>query len=122
MTKRILTLALCLILALCALTAAALADGEPVELTICTMRRTTDITSSYSEKHWVQALEKACNVKIKWIELLEGQTDEQLTALLAGDLPDIFWAGKIMTDSIISQNTSLWRPLTEDEIRSLYRD
>lgn len=118
MTKRILTLALCLILALCALTAAALADGEPVELTICTMRRTTDITSSYSEKHWVQALEKACNVKIKWIELLEGQTDEQLTALLAGDLPDIFWAGKIMKDSIISQNTSLWRPLTEEEIRT----
>ena len=30
MTKRILTLALCLILALCALTAAALADEEPV--------------------------------------------------------------------------------------------
>ena len=118
MTKRILTLALCLILALCALTAAALADKEPVELTICTVRRTTDITSSYSEKHWVQALEKACNVKIKWIELLEGQTDEQLTALLAGDLPDIFWAGKIMTDSIISQNTSLWRPLTEEEIRT----
>ena len=118
MTKRILTLALCLILALCALTAAALADGEPVELTICTMRRTTDITSSYSEKHWVQALEKACNVKIKWIELLEGQTDEQLTALLAGDLPDVFWAGKIMKDSIISQNTSLWRPLTEEEIRT----
>ena len=118
MTKRILTLALCLILALCALTAEALADGEPVELTICTMRRTTDITSSYSEKHWVQALEKACNVKIKWIELLEGQTDEQLTALLAGDLPDIFWAGKIMKDSIISQNTSLWRPLTEEEIRT----
>ena len=118
MTKRILTLALCLILALCALTAEALADGEPVELTICTMRRTTDITSSYSEKHWVQALEKACNVKIKWIELLEGQTDEQLTALLAGDLPDVFWAGKIMKDSIISQNTSLWRPLTEEEIRT----
>ena len=118
MTKRILTLALCLILALCALTAAARADEEPVELTICTVRRTTDITSSYSEKHWVQALEKACNVKIKWIELLEGQTDEQLTALLAGDLPDIFWAGKIMTDSIISQNTSLWRPLTEEEIRT----
>ena len=118
MTKRILTLALCLILALCALTAAALADEEPVEPTICTVRRTTDITSSYSEKHWVQALEKACNVKIKWIELLEGQTDEQLTALLAGDLPDIFWAGKIMTDSIISQNTSLWRPLTEEEIRT----
>ena len=118
MTKRILTLALCLILALCALTAAALADEEPVELTICTMRRTTDITSSYSEKHWVQALEKACNVKIKWIELLEGQTDEQLTALLAGDLPDVFWAGKIMKDSIISQNTSLWRPLTEEEIRT----
>lgn len=118
MTKRILTLALCLILALCALTAAALADGEPVELTICTMRRTTDITSSYSEKHWVQALEKACNVKIKWIELLEGQTDEQLTALLAGDLPDVFWAGKIMKDSIISQNTSRWRPLTEEEIRT----
>lgn len=118
MNKRILTLALCLILALSALTVSALADEEPVELTICTVRRTTDITSSYSEKHWVQALEKACNVKIKWIELLEGQTDEQLTALLAGDLPDIFWAGKIMKDSIISQNTSLWRPLTEEEIRT----
>lgn len=93
-------------------------DETPVELTICTVRRTTDITTSYSEKHWVQELEEACNVKIKWIELLEGQTEEPLTALLAGDLPDIFWAGGIMTDAIISQNTSLWHPLTEEDIRT----
>ena len=98
--------------------AAPVASGDPVELTICTVRRTTDITTSYSEKHWVQDLEKACNVKINWVELLEGQTEEPLTAMLAGDLPDVFWAGKIMNDSIISQNTSLWRTLTEEEIRT----
>ncbi|MCI8442977.1 MAG: hypothetical protein HFG27_10655 [Provencibacterium sp.] len=100
-------------------TASSQPAGEaPVELTICTVRRTTDITTSYSEKHWVQELEEACNVKINWVELLEGQTDEPLTAMLAGDLPDVFWAGGIISDSIISQNTSLWRPLTEEEIRT----
>lgn len=116
--KRILALVLAVLL-LIPLGSVSLAEGEaPVELTICTVRRTTDITTSYSEKHWVQELEKACNVKIKWIELLEGQTDEPLTALLAGDLPDIFWAGSIMNDSIIGQNTSLWHVITEEELQT----
>ena len=118
MTKRFLALALCLMMALTMLALPAAAEDAPVELTICTMRRTTDITSSFSEKHWVQELEKACHVKIKWIELLEGQTSEPLTALLAGELPDVFWGGKFMNDSIISQNTSLWYALTEEEIRT----
>ena len=116
MVKRSLSLVLGLMLFLSLFVNVAAAEEPPVELTICTVRRTTDITTSYSEKHWVQELEKACNVKIKWIELLEGSTAEPLTALLAGNLPDIFWAGSIMTDSIISQNTSLWHPVTEEEM------
>lgn len=116
--KRILSLALALamMLTLCGITSVT-AEEAPTELTIVTVRRTTDITESYSQKVWVQDLEKACNVKINWIELVEGQYDEPLTALLASDkLPDIFWAGSIMSDSIVSQNPGLWHVMTMDEI------
>ena len=117
MTKRILSILLAMLLALGAFSMTALADEAPVELTIATVRRTTDITESYSQKTWVKELEAACNVKINWIELTEGQIDEPLTALLASqDLPDIFWAGSCMTDAIVSQNASLWHVITMDEI------
>lgn len=115
MIQRMLSLLLALAL-LCA-GAAAFAEEAPVELSIVTVRRTTDITESYSQKVWVQELEEALNVKIEWIELVEGQIDEPLTALLASqDLPDIFWAGSCMTDAIVSQNSSLWHVMTMDEI------
>lgn len=117
MTKRILSILLAMLLALGAFSMTALADEAPVELTIATVRRTTDITESYSQKTWVKELEAACNVKINWIELTEGQIDEPLTALLASqDLPDIFWAGSCMTDAIVSQNASLWHVITMDGI------
>ena len=82
MTKRILTLALCLILALCALTAAALADEEPVELTICTVRRTTDITSSYSENPL-----SACSAPPTGIKLLTTTIPATRSATASSSMP-----------------------------------
>ena len=117
MTRRFLSLLLSLVLLCGACGAAAFAEEEPVELSIVTVRRTTDITESYSQKVWVQEMEEALNVKINWIELTEGQLDEPLTALLASqDLPDIFWAGSCMSDAIVSQNASLWHVMTMEEI------
>ena len=117
MTRRFLSLLLSLVLLCGACGFAALAEEEPVELSIVTVRRTTDITESYSQKVWVQEMEAALNVKINWIELTEGQIDEPLTALLASqDLPDIFWAGSCMSDAIVSQNASLWHVMTMEEI------
>lgn len=117
MTKRILSFLMALML-LCGIASIAAAE-EPVTLTIATTRRTTDITESYNQKNWAQEIEKACNVKINWIELTEGQIEEPLTALLAASpLPDIFWSGKAMSDSIVSLNTKLWHVITEDEIKT----
>lgn len=117
MTKRILSFLMALML-LCGIASIAAAE-EPATLTIATTRRTTDITESYNQKNWAQEIEKACNVKINWIELTEGQIEEPLTALLAASpLPDIFWSGKAMSDSIVSLNTKLWHVITEDEIKT----
>lgn len=94
----------------------ALAD-EPVELTIAVIRRTTDTTESFSEKYFVKDSEAACNVKITWVELLDGQHSEPLAAMLAGNLPDIFMLSGKISDSVILQNASLWQSLTVDEIK-----
>ncbi len=109
-----------LVLMLCAplFEGVALADDGPVELTIAVRRRPYDSTTSYSEKHWVQKAEEACNVKIHWIELLEDSMAEQLAAVLAGELPDAFMCGKDMTDALISQNTGLWHPLTMEDLQT----
>ena len=92
---------------------------EPTQLTICIGRRPYDSTESYSEKHWVQEVEKACNLKINWIELPEETMKEQLSSALinTNNLPDIFMCGNKMTDSIVSQNTGLWHVFTMDEIK-----
>lgn len=94
----------------------AMAEEAPAELTVVVIRRVTDITESYSEKHWVKESEEAANVKINWIELVEGQHAEPLAALLAGDLPDVFWVNKL-SDNMVLTNARLWQPLTVDEIR-----
>ena len=117
MTKRVLSFLMALML-LCGISSIAAAE-EPVTMSIATVRRTTDITESYNQKNWSKDIEEACNVKINWLELTEGQTDEPLTAILASNsLPDIFWAGSIMSDSLVSLNTKLWHVITEDEIKT----
>lgn len=108
-------LSLAMLLSLCSF---AIAE-EPTQLTICIGRRPYDSTESYSEKHWVQEVEKACNLKINWIELPEETMKEQLSSVLTNtnNLPDIFMCGNKMTDSIVSQNTGLWHVFTMDEIK-----
>ena len=108
-------LSLAMLLSLCSF---AIAE-EPTQLTICIGRRPYDSTESYSEKHWVQEEEKACNLKINWIELPEETMKEQLSSALinTNNLPDIFMCGNKMTDSIVSQNTGLWHVFTMDEIK-----
>lgn len=119
MKTRITALVLALLMVLATGSLTAFAD-EPVELTIVIGRRAYDSTESYSEKHWVQEAEAACNVKINWIELQESTMKEQLPTVLANinELPDVFMCGNKMTDALVSQNTSLWRALTLDEIKT----
>lgn len=119
MKNRIIALALTSLMILTMGVALALAD-EPEELTIVIGRRSYDATTSYSEKHWVQEAEKACNIKINWIELPETTIKEQLASVMAdaNNLPDVFMCGKFMTDDLVSQNVSLWRPLTLEEIQT----
>lgn len=117
MNKRILSVFLALTLCLTLAGGFAVAEDAPVELTICVGRRPYDSTESYSDKHWVQKAEEACNVKITWIELLEDSMTEQLAAVLAGNLPDAFMCGGKMSDALVVQNSSLWRPITMEELR-----
>ena len=113
--KRLTCLLLALMLCLPALTFAQ--AEEPVSLTIAVMRRSTDTTESYSEKYFVKDSEAACNVKITWIELPEGQTKEPIAGMLAGNLPDIFMMAGNISDSVILQNAKLWQPITVEELQ-----
>lgn len=118
MLKRIISLFLVVVMCL-SVTTFAHADDAPVELTVVVCRRTTDITESFNQKHWAQDSQKACNVKINWIELTEGQIDEPLAALLAGDLPDVIFMGNKVSDALISANSKLWQAITVEEIKTL---
>lgn len=91
--------------------------GVLMALLVFTMYFTTDTTESFSEKYFVKDSEAACNVKITWVELLDGQHSEPLAAMLAGNLPDIFMLSGKISDSVILQNASLWQSLTVDEIK-----
>ena len=115
--KRLVSLLLALMMCLCTANL-AIAESTPTELTIAVVRRTTDITESFNEKMWVKDAEEALNVKLNFVELIEGAVDEPLAALLAGDLPDVFFMGMQFADSLITMNSGLFRPITEEEIKT----
>ena len=105
---------LCLVLAvLMCLTAlpAAMADDAPETLTIVVTRSANDTTEKFSDKHWVAAAEEGTGIHISWIELVDGQSSEQLAVMLAGDLPEVFFMP--LGDGMIVQNTSLFVPLND---------
>lgn len=103
----LLALAICL-----SLVPTALAD-EPATLTIVVTRSVNDTIENFADKHWVAAAEEATGVKVNWIDLTEGQHSEQLAVMLAGDMPDAFFIGYNMSDSMVVQNTSLFVPLND---------
>ena len=113
--KRLVSLLLALMMCLCTANL-AIAESAPTELTIAVVRRTTDITESFNEKMWVKDAEEALNVKLNFVELIEGAVDEPLAALLAGDLPDVFFMGMQFAVSLITMNSGLFRPITDEEI------
>ena len=103
---------LALVLAfLMALPVFALAESqaEPIEVTIAVTRHPNDATQSYAEKHFAIQAEEDTGIHVNWIEITSA---EQVTALLAGDLPDAFWGGNI-SDDVVSQNADLFLPLED---------
>lgn len=91
----------------------AMAEDASVELTIVVTTSQNDTLENFEEKHWVAAAEEATGIHVNWVALKEGTHSEQLAVLLAGDLPDAFFIGYNMTDSMIVQNTSLFVPLND---------
>ena len=81
------------------------------ELTIVVLRATADQSETFDQKHWVAAAEEATGIHVNWIELIDGQHAEQLSVMLAGELPDAFFMP--LSDSIITQNTKLFVPLND---------
>lgn len=116
--KRLLSLILALACCLSLVSTVAIAEEAPIELTIAVVRRQTDITESFNEKLWVKDAEETLNLKLNFVELMEGAVDEPLAALLAGDLPDVFFMGLQLSDSLVVQNTGLFRSITEEELQT----
>ena len=83
---------------------------EKETITVAVARHSNDATESYEEKHFVIKAEEDTNIHIEWMEY-STNIEEQLSVLLAGDMPDVFLG--LLTDSHISQNPSLFLPLND---------
>jgi len=114
--KRLVSLLLILVMCLCTVNLAV--AEAPTELTIAVVRRAADRTETFNEKQWVKDAEEALNLKLNFVELIEGAVDEPLAALLAGDLPDVFFMGLQLVENIVTQNAGLFRPITEEELKT----
>ncbi len=118
MSKKLLAMLLALVLVL-TMVPAVFAEDAPVELSIVVRRRDTDITEDFHEKHWVQQTEKELNVKFTFIEISENDYAQEVATLLANPvLPDLFFVGNSMPESLVLANAKLWKTFTEEEIRA----
>ncbi len=118
MTKKLVSLFLALVMMLSLVTALAVAE-EQVELSIVVRRRDTDVTETFNEKYWAQKTEADLGIKLKFIEISENDYATEIATILAGStLPDIFFVGNSMNDTLVLANSGLWRPITEEEIRA----
>lgn len=115
--KKLVSLLLAVIMVL-SMSSMAFAAEEPTELTIAVIRRSTDISNSYNERAWVKDAEKALNLKLNFVELLEGSHSEPLAGLLAGDQVDVYFMGMHFDDSIITENTGMFHAITMEEIQT----
>ncbi len=115
--KRLVSLLLALMMCLCTANL-AIAESTPTELTIAVVRRLKDISESYNERAWAKDAEKALNLKLNFVEFMEGAVDEPLAAVLAGDLPDVFFMGMQFGETLITQNSGLFRVITEDDLKT----
>lgn len=116
--KKIVGLLLALVMMLPLFTSIATVD-ENVELSIVVRRRDTDVTESFSEKYWVQKTQEDLGIKLNFIEISESDYATEVATILAGStLPDLFFVGNSMNDTLVAANAGLWRPFTEEEIRS----
>lgn len=86
--KRMFSLLLALVIALCAMSLTAFAEEEPVELSVL-MRSGGSSMSGYQEDAVTKYIEETLNLKL-YLDFTA--TDEKLAAMLAsGSLPDVCW-------------------------------
>lgn len=116
--KKLVSMLLVLVMMLPLITTIAIAD-ETVELSVVVRRRDTDVTESFSEKYWVQKTQEDLGIKLNFVEISESDAATEVATILAGStLPDIFFVGNTMNDTLVLANAGLWRPITEEEIRT----
>lgn len=120
--KKLVSLFLALAL-LCALATSSLAltvnetdlpvVDEPLTLRVAVMRHGNDATDSFDEKYMVKKASEATGIQIEWTEFTSN-TDDRLTVMLAGELPDVFLG--LISDTQITQNPELFTPLSDELI------
>ena len=87
--------------------------GEPVELTVLTMRW-GDMGDSFTKNQWLIDLEKRTNIKIKWQVVSSSDWGEQKSILLASRrLPDIILGNMTFNDGDILNNIEYFLPLDD---------
>ena len=111
--KKILALALALVMMLSAVSAMAEVQlpivTEPLTLTIAVERHGADATETFNEKAFAIQAEKETGIHIEWIEV-SGEP-EKVATLLAGDHPDVYMG--CLSDEMIVSNPDLFLPLND---------
>lgn len=88
---------------------------EDVTITIAVAQHDADVVDDFNTKYAIKEAEEVTGVHIEWIPLIEGNTEEKVATMLAGDLPDVFLG--LLNDTMILQNPSLF-VTTEDLIET----
>ena len=123
--KKLVALLLAAILALSAATGAMAVTvnetglpivDEPLKLTIAALRHGNDASENFNEKYMIKKATEETGIEIDWVEFTDS-SDERLSVMLAGDLPDVFLG--LISDGQIIQNPELFIELT-DEMISAY--
>ena len=112
MSRKMLSLALVMLMALSLFPATTMAQEDEYDLTIAVNRTLFDQPEVASDKAVWIAAEEMTGVKIKWIEILDPDRSEKIPLLLSsGDLPDVFMLG--LSDNLIVEIPELFVPIQD---------
>lgn len=115
--KKIMTLLLTATILFAMIAPAFAEDAKPfagTTLRIAVVTTEDDPCDTFDERHWVAQVEEATGIHVEFIEIFGGtSTSENISLLLAGDLPDVFWLGSSMSDNTVVSNTELFVPLND---------
>lgn len=88
------------------------------EITVAVLKKEISQCNDFNEMEFAKLAEAATGIHVNWVYVENGAKTEKVTAMLVGDMPDLFMG--LVTESQIAANMDLFYDLSEEGLLDTY--